>query len=197
MMNKKSLLLALVSVTVFSVGHLEALQRPPAERRIRFPQQRERMEREIEARFDQMLMNRLDLNAEEAAEVRFILQVTRDDRRALAKKEQRTQQFVMNCVRSSMGEGWEGVEMQWVDSEICEKDSAGVIQEMIDMRAEESLLFKREMEAVMEIIDHKQILIMIGMREQFKSHADRIRSEESKRRRGGGKSNEKELDGPS
>jgi len=65
------------------------------------------------------------------------------------------------------------------------------------MRAEESLLFKREMEAVMEIIDHKQILIMIGMREQFKSHADRIRSEESKRRRGGGKSNEKELDGPS
>lgn len=196
-MNKKSLLLALVSVTVFSVGHLEALQRPPAERRIRFPQQRERMEREIEARFDQMLMSRLDLNAEEAAEVRFILQVTRDDRRAVAKKEQRTRQFVMNCVRSSMGEGWAGVEMQWVDSEICEKDSARVIQEMIDMRVEESLLFKREMEAVMEIIGHKQLLIMIEMREQFKSHADRIRSGESRGRRGGGKSNEKGLDGPS
>ena len=196
-MSKNSLLLALVSVTVFSVSHLEALQRPPTPRIMRFPQQRERMEREIEARFDQMLINALGLNAEKAAEIRSVLEGSRDDRGALAKKEQQVRQFVMNCVRSSRGEGWESVGMQWVDSETCEKDSAAVIQEMIDMREEESLLFTREMEAVMEIIDHRQLLILIGMREQFKSHADRIRSGESRRRPGGGKSKEKGLDGSS
>ena len=197
MMSKNSLLLALISVTVLSVSHLEALQRPPTDRRIRSPQQRERMEREIEARFDQMLMNSLELSAEKAAEVRSVLEASRDDKRALAKKEQQIQQFVRKCVQASRGEGWLDVAMQWVESEACEKGSATVVQEMIDMRGEESLLFTREMEAVMEIVGHEQLLLLIGMREEFKSHADRIRSGQSRRREGGGKSNEKGLDGSS
>ena len=55
-----------------SVSHLEAAQNRPSERRMRFPQQRERMEREIQARFDQWVMDALTLDAQDAAEVRSI-----------------------------------------------------------------------------------------------------------------------------
>ena len=185
-MKKAYRILVLTTLMSISVSHLEAAQNRPSERRMRFPQQRERMEREIQARFDQWIMDALTLDAKDAAEVRSIFAEFRADRRSLAERERRIKQLVSDCVRSERGRRWERVEMGMEEQIKCEDDSSEeVMQEMVDLMMEESRLFAEEMDTLTKTLTHKQVLLLLGMREEFKSHAERIRSGESRRRRGG------------
>ena len=78
-MNKSLLVMALALTTLLSVTHLQGTQRQSSERRLRLPQQRERMEREIQARFDQWVMNALELDAHEAVEIRSVFEGYREN----------------------------------------------------------------------------------------------------------------------
>ena len=62
---------------------------------------------------------------------------------------------------------------------MCEGDPQEIIEQMIDLRREEALLFERELKSLLEIIDERKLMLLIAMREEFKSHADRIRSRDS------------------
>ena len=178
-MNKSLLVMALALTTLLSVTHLQATQRQSSERRLRLPQQRERMEREIQARFDQWVMNALELDAHEAVEIRSVFEGYREDRFALSGREERMQQSVRNCIPSKEDRGLDGVNMGWQGGAMCVGDPQEIIQQMIDLRREEALLFEREFKSLLEIIDERKLMLLIAMREEFKSHADRIRSRDS------------------
>ena len=181
-MNKSLPVMALALTTLLSTTHLQAAQRQSAERRMRLPQQRERVEREIQARFDQWIMDALKLDAQEAVEIRSVFEGYREDRFALSKREERMQQSVRSCIPPKEDRSWDRVNMGWEGGAMCGGDPQDIIQQMIDLRREETLLFEREFTSLMEIIDHRQLLLLIAMREEFKSHADRIRSRESRGR---------------
>ena len=181
-MNKSLPVMALALTTLLSTTHLQAAQRQSAERRMRLPQQRERMEREIQARFDQWIMDALKLDAQEAVEVRSVFEGYREERFVLSEREERMQQSVRSCIPPKEDRNWERANMGWEGGAMCGGDPQEIIQQMIDLRREETLLFEREFTSLMEIIDHRQLLLLIAMREEFKSHADRIRSRESRGR---------------
>jgi len=179
-MSKSLLVMALALTTLLSATHLQATQRQSTERRMRLPQQRERMEREIQARFDQWVMNALKLDAHEAVEIRSVFEGFRNDRFALSEREERMQGSVLSCIPSKEDRDLDRGTMGWEGGAMCGGEPQEIIQQMIDLRREETLLFEREFKALLEIIDERKLLLLIAMRQEFKSHADRIRSRDSR-----------------
>lgn len=148
---------ALVLLTGLAAGDLAAQDR-------RGPPQRQQMERQLRERFQQMMVQRLQLTEDQQFAMRQITEELEDSRRQLAVREARLQG-----------------ELRALGDDLEEDRAQELLDEILSIKTEEAELVLLEIDRLRDVLQARQILGFIMVREEMGRRIREIRS-----RRGGG-----------
>ncbi len=123
--------------------------------------QRARMERRIQARFDNMVRQELELSDDQFER----LQAAADDFRGRRMEFSQRERGVRGRV-SGFGPRGGG-------RELTESEASDILAQMLELSGEEATLFREEQEALLRILSAPQVVRFIVMRQQL---GDRIRT---------------------
>ena len=133
--------------------------------------QRAEMERRIQARFDNLVRETLDLTDDQVQQLQDVVEDFRGRRMDFSQRERSTRARVGRLgVRGGGGE-------------FTEEEASEILAEMLELSGDEATLFREEQEAFLQILSAPQVVRFIVMRQQF---GDRIRTLRGGRGRGGG-----------
>ena len=133
--------------------------------------QRAEMERRIQARFDNLVRETLDLTDDQVQQLQDVVEDFRGRRVDFSQRERSTRARVGRLgVRGGGGE-------------LTEEGASEILAEMLELSGDEATLFREEQEAFLHILSAPQVVRFIVMRQQF---GDRIRALRGGRGRGGG-----------
>lgn len=138
------------------------------------PQDREAMEQRVRAQMARMIRDELGLTEAEYEPVGQVMGRFHEERRSLARSEQATRRRV----EALLLEGGEDTE-----------EARELLAHLVELREEEAAIFRREQEALLEVLSPAQVLELHAVRERI---IRRIRSFRG-RRGGRGPGN---VDGP-
>ncbi|MDH3270508.1 MAG: Spy/CpxP family protein refolding chaperone [Gemmatimonadota bacterium] len=141
-------------------------------RRDASPQDRQELERRLRAQMGRMIQERLELSDTESEALTEVMERFQQERRSLARSERETRRRVEALI--------EGNEDQ--------AEAEALLGRLVELREEESRLFRAEQAALLEVLTPVQVLKLHEVREDL---ARRMRS--LRGRRGGGG----DRDGPS
>ncbi len=122
--------------------------------------QRAQMERRIQARFDNLVREELDLSDDQVQQLQDVVQDFRQRRAEFARRERTSRSRIV-------GLGADG------GRELTEQEASEVLAEMLELSGDEATLFREEQEAFLQILSPPQVVRFIVMRQQL---GDRIRS---------------------
>jgi hypothetical protein len=128
------------------------------------PRDREQMEQRVRAQIARMIRDELGLTEAEFGPVGEVLARSHEERRALARSEQAVRRRV-EAVLAESGDTEEATEL---------------LGRLVELREEEAAIFRREQEALLELLTPTQVLELHAIRERI---VRRIRS--LRGRRGG------------
>ena len=133
--------------------------------------QRAEMERRIQARFDNLVRETLNLTDDQVQQLQDVVEDFRGQRVDFSQRERATRARVRRLgVRGGGGE-------------LTEEEASEILAEMLELSGDEATLFREEQEAFLQILSAPQVVRFIVMRQQF---GDRIRTLRGGRGRGGG-----------
>ena len=133
--------------------------------------QRAEMERRIQARFDNLVRETLDLTDDQVQQLQDVVEDFRGRRMDFSQRERSTRARVGRLgVRGGGGE-------------LTEEEASEILAQMLELSGDEAILFREEQEAFLQILSAPQVVRFIVMRQQF---GDRIRTLRGGRGRGGG-----------
>ncbi len=122
--------------------------------------QREDMERRIQARFDNLVREELDLGDAQMEQLQGAVEDFRLRRLDFFQRERDTRRRVGRL-------GGRGGRV-----ELTEQEASEILAEMLELSGDEATLFREEQEAFLQILSAPQVVRFIVMRQQF---GDRIR----------------------
>ena len=131
---------------------------------------RAEMERRIQARFDNLVRETLDLTDDQVQQLQDVVEDFRGRRMDFSQRERSTRARVRR-----LGVRGRGVEL-------TEEEASEILAEMLELSGDEATLFREEQEAFLQILSAPQVVRFIVMRQQF---GDRIRTLRGGRGRGG------------
>ena len=120
--------------------------------------QRAEMERRIQARFDNLVREGLNLTDDQVQQLQDVVEDFRGRRMDFSQRERTTRARV-----GRMGGG----------AELSEQDATEILAEMLELSGDEATLFREEQEAFLQILSAPQVVRFILMRQQF---GERIRT---------------------
>ena len=123
--------------------------------------QRQRMERRIQARFDNLVREELELTDDQVEQLQEVVEDFRGRRRDFFQRERDTRSRVGRL--GARGGG----------AELTEQEASAILAEMLELSGDEATLFREEQEAFLQILSAPQVVRFIMMRQQF---GDRIRT---------------------
>ena len=123
--------------------------------------QRADMERRIQARFDNLVREELDLSDDQVRQLQDVVGDFRLRRLDFFQRERTTRVRVGRF-------GARGGR-----AELTEQEASEILAEMLELSGEEATLFREEQEAFLQILSASQVVRFIVMRQQF---GDRIRT---------------------
>ena len=123
--------------------------------------QRADMERRIQARFDNLVREELDLSDDQVQQLQDVVGDFRLRRLDFFQRERTTRVRVGRF--GARGGG----------AELTEQEASEILAEMLELSGEEATLFREEQEAFLQILSASQVVRFIVMRQQF---GDRIRT---------------------
>ena len=127
--------------------------------------QRVRMEQRIQARFDGLVRDQLELSGEQERRFGDIVEDFRQRRQDLAVKERQVQGTVLRL-------GTRAAE----ERDLSDGEATDALEEMVRLREEEARLFREEQEALADVLTPQQLLRFVVMRRQLAERIQRIRS---------------------
>ena len=135
------------------------------------------MERRIQARFDNLVREELELDDDQVQQLQEVVERFRQRRVEFSQRERSTRSRVVGL---GVGGG---------RRELSEREASGILQEMLELSGDEATLFREEQEAFLQILSPQQVVRFIVMRQQL---GDRIRNlrggvAPGRRPRGGGR----------
>ena len=133
--------------------------------------QRAEMERRIQARFDNLVREELDLSDDQVRQLQDVVGDFRLRRLDFFQRERTTRVRVGRF--GARGGG----------GELTEEEASEILAEMLELSGDEATLFREEQEAFLQILSAPQVVRFIVMRQQL---GDRIRTLRGERGRGGG-----------
>ena len=122
---------------------------------------RAEMERRIQARFDNLVREELELNDDQVQQLQEVVENFRQRRVEFSQRERSTRSRVMGL---GVGGG---------RRELSEREASEILQEMLELSGDEATLFREEQEAFLQILSPQQVVRFMVMRQQL---GDRIRS---------------------
>ncbi len=122
---------------------------------------RAQMERRIQARFDNMVRQELELSDDEFRRLQAAAEDFRGRRLEFLRRER--------GVRSRIS----GFGPRGGGQELTESEASDILAQMLELSGEEATLFREEQEAFLEILSAPQVVRFIVMRQQL---GDRIRT---------------------
>jgi hypothetical protein len=128
--------------------------------------QRAEMELRIQARFDNLVREDLDLSDSQMEQLQSVVEQFRGRRQDFFQRERNSRGRI-----AGLGAGG-------VDAELTEEQASEILAEMLELNSDEATLFQEEQEAFLEILSAPQVVRFIVLRQGL---GDRIR-----RLRGGG-----------
>lgn len=118
---------------------------------------RERLEQVIRIRMAELIQDRLQLTEEEGAELGRVMEELHGERRALRQRERALR----------------GRASAWGDGDRTDREEArALLDEMLQLRADEVRLFRAEQERLLELLTPEQLLTFYALRDRM---ADRLR----------------------
>lgn len=123
--------------------------------------QRAQMERRIQARFDNMVRQELELSDDQFRQLQATAEDFRGRRMEFSQRER--------GVRSRMS----GFGPRGGGRELTESEASDILAQMLELSGDEATLFREEQEAFLEILSAPQVVRFIVMRQQL---GDRIRA---------------------
>ena len=133
------------------------------------PEARERLERQVRERFQQLIQTELGIDEAVSVSLREAMESFNEERRALAMR----QAELRRRLRSS--------------GSLLDADEAReVLDEVVAVQQVEVDLLAREQGALLEILSPPQLVRFYTLREQFSERVRRLRGEPGTPRRGGG-----------
>ena len=123
--------------------------------------QRAEMERRIQARFDNLVREELELDDDQVQQLQEVVESFRQRRVEFSQRERSTRSRVMGL---GVGGG---------ERELSEREASEILQEMLELSGDEATLFREEQEAFLQILSPQQVVRFVVMRQQL---GDRIRN---------------------
>ena len=123
--------------------------------------QREDMERRIQARFDNLVREELELSDDQTRQLQEAVEDFRSRRLEFSQSERNTRARVGRLGAPGGGQ------------ELTEQEASEILAEMLELSGAEATLFREEQEAFLRILSAPQVVRFIVMRQQL---GDRIRS---------------------
>jgi len=123
--------------------------------------QRADMEQRIQARFDNLVREGLNLTDDQVQQLEDVVQDFRGRRVDFSQRERTTRARVGRFGLRGGG------------AELSEREATEILAEMLELSGDEATLFREEQEAFLQILSAPQVVRFIMMRQQF---GERIRS---------------------
>ena len=123
--------------------------------------QRAEMEQRIQARFDDLVREGLNLTDDQVQQLEDVVQDFRGRRVDFSQRERTTRARVRRFGLRGGG------------AELTEQEATEILAEMLELSGDEATLFREEQEAFLQILSSPQVVRFIMMRQQF---GERIRS---------------------
>ena len=123
--------------------------------------QRAEMARRIQARFDNLVREELELNDDQVEQLQGVVASFRQRRVEFSQRERGTRSRVIGL---GVGGG---------ERELSEREASEILQEMLALSGDEATLFREEQEAFLQILSPQQVVRFVVMRQQL---GDRIRN---------------------
>ncbi len=121
---------------------------------------RAQMERRIQARFDNLVREELELGDDQVQQLQEVVEDFRQRRMEFSQRERSTRARIV-------GLGAGGAR------ELTEEEASDVLEEMLELSGDEATLFREEQEAFLQILSARQVVRFIVMRQQL---GERIRT---------------------
>jgi hypothetical protein len=132
--------------------------------------QRPDMERRIQARFDDLVREQLDLNNDQLGRLQDVVDGFRVRRFEFSQRERRSRRRVAGLGgRGGRGGGGVGGDI----AELTDEEASEILETMLELSDDEAGLFRDEQEAILEILSAPQAVRYIVLRQQL---GDRIRA---------------------
>lgn len=125
------------------------------------PGQRAEMERRIQARFDNLVREELDLGDDQVERLQDVVEEFRQRRVEFSRRERSTRSRIVG-----LGAGGRG-------QELSEQEASEILDEMLELSDDEAALFREEQEAFLQILSPPQVVRFLVMRQAL---GDRIRA---------------------
>ena len=129
------------------------------------------MERRIQARFDNLVREELDLDDDQVQELQGVVEDFRLRRVEFFQRERASRRRIIG-VDAGGGGG------------LTDEEASEILAEMLELSGDEAALFREEQEAFLEILSPPQVVRFIMMRQRL---GDRIRNLRGRGGRGGGR----------
>jgi Spy/CpxP family protein refolding chaperone len=123
--------------------------------------QRAEMERRIQARFDNLVREELELDDDQVQQLQEVVESFRQRRVEFSQRERSTRGRVVGL---GVGGG---------TRELSEREASEILQEMLKLSSDEATLFREEQKAFLQILSPQQVVRFMVMRQQL---GDRIRN---------------------
>ena len=123
--------------------------------------QRQQMERRIQARFDNLVREELELSDDQVRQLQETLEAFRSRRVEFSQRERNTRARVARLGAPGGGR------------ELTEQEASQILAEMLELSGDEATLFREEQQALLQTLSAPQVVRFIVMRQQL---GDRIRT---------------------
>ena len=129
--------------------------------------QRGRMEQRIQARFDDLVRDQLELNGQQGRQLGDLVEGFRQRREELALRERQSRDRLLRR-SEEIRQG----------REFSDQEASAALEEIVALREEEARLFREEQEALSDVLTPQQLFRFVAMREELAQRIRRIRSGE-------------------
>ena len=123
--------------------------------------QRADMERRIQARFDNLVREELNLGDDQVEQLQDLVEDFRVRRMDFFQRERDSRRRIVGLGATSAG------------PELSEQEASEILAEMLELSGDEATLFREEQEAFLQILSPPQVVRYIMMRQRL---GDRIRT---------------------
>ncbi len=123
--------------------------------------QRAQMERRIQARFDNLVREELDLSDDEVQQLQDVVEDFRLQRLEFFQRERGSRRRIAGLGAGAAGE------------DLTDQEASEILAEMLELSGDEATLFREEQEAFLQILSAPQVVRFFVMRQRL---GDRIRT---------------------
>ena len=152
---------SLLMMALLMVGAEGLVAQRPGSQRPGGGGQRQQMERRIQARFDNLVREELELTDDQVQQLQEVVEDFRGRRRDFFQRERDTRGRVGRLGARDGG------------AELTDQEASEILAEMLELSGDEASLFREEQEAFLQVLSAPQVVRFIMMRQQL---GDRIRT---------------------